>query len=142
MAERAVEVVALDGDRVQLRALGACSDCAGCGGRCNLFQGLDPARETLQLARAQFPCAPLAGEHWRLLLDDDQLLRQASRGYGLALAGLIGGAGLGYGAARFIGIAPDLLTLLAAVAGTSLGILRSKRGPAAALRLLRMPSEP
>ena len=132
MAERDVEVIAIHGEDVSLRALGACSDCSGCGGRCALFR---PARgDVLCLPRSKFARAPRPGERWRLTLADDALLRQSVRGYGAALLGLLLGAAAGYALAQTLGLAPDLPTAAAALAGTLLAIRRSKRRDADDLR--------
>jgi positive regulator of sigma E activity len=126
VAEREVEVVAADGDQIDLRAIGACSECQGCGGRCDWFASA-AGRDRLQLTRGDFPSAPRPGQRWRLGIDDRELLRQSWLGYGSLLAGLIGGAGIAHGAATIAGIATDTLTTAGALAGTLLALRLSKR---------------
>jgi len=125
---------------VSLRAMGVCSDCSGCGGRCNLFRPLsdDGSSEAgaLRLPRALFPRAPHLGQRWRLTLADNELLQQSLRGYGAALAGLLLGAASGHAGAIALGSASDGPTALAALAGTLLMIRLSKRGQVAGFRLL------
>ena len=127
MAERRAEIVALDATRATLRATASCSGCAGCAGRCNVFRDWGENGSRIDLPLEQFPRAPHLGESWTLSLDENALLRQAARGYGLALLGLLGGAMLGFALARAAGIAPDPPTLLGALAGTLAGWRRSKR---------------
>lgn len=140
VAERLVEVISIERDMISLRPLGACSDCSGCGGRCNLFRPIsgDGASDdgVLRLPRALFPRAPRAGQRWRLALADNELLHQSLRGYGAALAGLLLGAASGHAGAIAIGTASDGPTALAALAGTLLMIRLSKRGQVAGFRLL------
>lgn len=127
MVERRAEVVALDATRATLRASAACSGCGGCGGRCNIFRDWRENGSRIDLPLEQFPRAPHLGESWTLSLDENALLRNAARGYGLALLGLLGGAALAFALARAAGIAPDPPTLLGALAGTLAGWRRSKR---------------
>lgn len=134
VAERAVEVVSIESGMVSLRALGACTDCSGCGGCCNLFRPLSDDG-ALRLPRALFPQAPQAGQRWRVAVEENELLQQSLRGYGAALAGLLLGAAGGHAGAIALGIAPDVPTALAALAGTLSMIRLSKRGPVAGLRL-------
>lgn len=138
MAEREIEILAVDGAHVAVRPLGACSDCSGCGGRCNLFRGSDREEVGTGLPLELFPELPHAGEHWRLVLPERELLAQAGWSYGLALAGLVLGAALGH---ALSGDGPwrDAATAAAALAGTLLALRFSKRRPAGALRLHRVP---
>lgn len=135
VAERTVEVVAIDSDAVALRGLGTCSQCVGCGGRCNLFQQWSDDG-TLRLPAAGFPRAPQIGEHWRVALADDDLLQQSLRGYGSALASLLLGASGGYGGALALGLSTDAPTAVGALLGTLLAVRISKRGRLAGLRLI------
>lgn len=128
MAERRVEVVALDAAQATLRARERCQGCLGCGGRCDLFRGLRAEGDELVLPLEQFERAPHVGESWMLTLDEKALARHAARGYGGALLGLLAGAALGFALARGAGIAPDPPTLLGALAGTLAGWRQSKRG--------------
>jgi hypothetical protein len=129
VAERIAEVVALDAACATLRAGAACSGCDGCGGRCNVFRDWRAEGGEIAVPLEQFPDAPHLGQSWTVSLDDDALLRQAARGYGLALLGLLSGAALGFGLARLADIAPDPPTLLGALSGTLAGWRRSKRSP-------------
>jgi hypothetical protein len=138
LVHRAVEVVAIDVDRVALRALAACSDCAGCGGHCNLL-GPAAGNERLQLPLDRFPRTPRTGEQWLVALAEDELLEQSLRGYGAALAGLVLGAGAGHIVALAFGLAPDVPTAAAALAGTILAIRLSKRDSVAGLRIVAAP---
>lgn len=135
VAERLVEVTSVESDMISLRSLGACSDCFGCGGRCNLFPTTSD-NGALCVPRALFPRAPHAGQRWRLALSDNELLQQSLRGYGAALAGLLLGAASGHAGAIAFGIGSDGPTALAALAGTLLMIRLSKRGQVAGFRLL------
>lgn len=135
MAERRVEVVAVGSEAIELRALGACSECGGCGGRCRWF-GDAQSGITLTLSSAAFPRTPAAGEAWRLQLGDRELLQQSWRGYGAAWLGLTGGALAGYFGALLSSLPIDVGTALGAVLGTLLALRVSKRAPGAALRLL------
>ena len=130
MAERRLEVVASDFEGVQLRALGACSECRGCGGRCDLFQ------TSLRLPLSWFPHPPRPGEFWRAVLGERELLRQSLHGYGALLAGLLLGAAIGRAAAFLPGLPVDASTALGALLGTLFALRVSKRTPGAALRLL------
>lgn len=135
VAERTVEVVAIDSDEIALRSLGTCTECVGCGGRCNLFRQLSDDG-TLRLPSAGFPRSPRIGEHWRIALADDELLQQSVLGYGAALAGLLLGASGGYFGALALGVATDAPTAVAALVGTLLAVRFSKRSRVAGLRLL------
>jgi hypothetical protein len=135
VAERRVEVVAIHAEAVELRALGACSECGGCGGRCNWFRDAMPD-DTLRLPGADFPRAPRAGETWRLQLGDRALLQQSLRGYGAALLGLCAGALAGTSCAALFPLPVDAATATGALLGTLAALRVSKRAPGAALRLL------
>lgn len=135
MAERRVEVVAVERDSIELRALGACSECGGCGGRCSWFRETLP-RGTLRVATTAFPHTPAPGEAWRLQLGDRELLQQSLRGYGAALLGLSGGALAGHLGAVASSLPRDAATAIGALLGTLLALHVSKRAPGAALRLL------
>jgi hypothetical protein len=130
VAERRLEVIATDAEGVDLRALGACSECRGCGGRCDLFQS------SLRLPHACFPYAPQGGQRWRAVLGDRELLQQSLRGHGALLAGLVFGAAAGRTVALAGGWPPDAATAAAALLGTLLALRLSKRTPGADLRLL------
>jgi hypothetical protein len=134
VAERRFEVVATREREVLVRALGACSECRGCGGRCDLFRG--PATSAWPLPAALFPHPPRAGERWLATLGERELLQQSLRGHGAALLGLVGGGALGHAGAAWFGAPPDAATALGAALGTLLALRLSKRTPAAALRLL------
>ena len=101
---------------VLLRRTGACSDCGGCGGRCNLF--LSDEAAMLRLPASAFATPPVAGTAVTLVLEEGWLLRSAWRGYGLPLLGLLAGAAAGHGLASALGLAPDLPALLLALLGT------------------------
>lgn len=135
MAERRVEVVTVGRETIELRALGACSECGGCGGRCRWF-GDAQSGSTLSISSAVFPRPPAAGEAWRLQLGDRELLRQSMRGYGAAWLGLIAGALAGYTGALLSSLPIDAGTAIGAALGTLLALRASKRAPGAALRLL------
>lgn len=135
MAERRVEVVAVGSDAIELRALGACSECGGCGGRCNWFREAMPG-DSLRLPPAVFSRPPAPGETWRLQLGDRELLQQSLRGYGAALFGLVGGALAGHGIAVAVTLPLDAATAAGALLGTLFALRVSKRAPGVALRLL------
>jgi hypothetical protein len=135
VAERRVEIVAVGREAVELRALGACSDCGGCDGRCRWFRTALPD-DGLRLPGSAFPRPPAAGETWRLQLGDRELLQQALRGHGAALLGLICGALAGHIAAAASSLPLDAATAIGALLGTLLALRISKRAPGAALRLL------
>lgn len=124
MAERRATVVAVAGSEVALRASGACSDCGGCGGRCNLFLSDEAGRLSLPLAR--FRRAPLAGEDVLLVMPEGWLARTAWRGYGVPLVGLLAGAAAGHLLAPLLGLPQDPLALAGALAGTLAAFTLSK----------------
>ena len=126
MAERRVEVVAVDAGELRLRLLGsACDGCAGgCAGRCNLFAtDADGEFRMPTSGTGRFT----VGQHACLHLDDSGLRRAAWRGYGLAWLGLMLGAGLGAAAGAVLGQHADLLTLAGLLAGTFAAVRFSKR---------------
>lgn len=126
MAERRVEVVAVDAGELRLRLLGsACEGCSGgCGGRCNLF-ATDAGGEFRMAAPPSRHFA--VGQQARLTLDDSGLRLAAWRGYGLAWLGLMIGAGLGAAIGAMFGQHADLLTLAGLLAGTFAAVRFSKR---------------
>ena len=124
MAERRAVIDAVDGDVVRLRALERCSDCGGCGGRCDLFR--TPAGDELTLDRQCFDREPVPGEPVQLLLSDRWLRQSAWQVYGMATLGMLLGAGLGWLAGYWLNSMADLLTLVGAVAGTLIAIRGSK----------------
>lgn len=126
MAERRVEVVAVDGGELRLRLLGsACEGCAGgCGGRCNLF-ATDGGGEFRMPAPASPDFVP--GQQARLQLDDAGLRHMAWRGYGVAWAGLLIGASAGAALGRVWPPYADALTLTGLLAGTFAAVRFSKR---------------
>ena len=126
MAERRVEVVAMDAGELRLRLLGsACEGCSGgCAGRCNLFATDDGGEFRMRVP----PAGRFAvGQQARLQLDDSGLRRAAWRGYGLAWLGLMIGAGLGATLGAMLGRHADLLTLIGLLAGTFAAVRFSKR---------------
>lgn len=126
MAERRVEVVAVEAGELRLRLLGsACDGCSGgCAGRCNLF-ATDDGGEFRMAAPTSARFA--VGQQARLQLDDSGLRRAAWRGYGLAWLGLMAGAGLGAALGAVLGWHADLLTLAGLLAGTFTAVRFSKR---------------
>lgn len=138
MVEREVEVLAVDGAQVRLRLLGSCRGCGGCGGRCALID-VDGAGMSLELDH--FSQRPVAGQRWRLCLDEAALFAAARRGYGRPLAGLLTGAASGAALALGSGLAPDLATLLGASAGLLLG-LRASAAPPVSARVQALPCIP
>lgn len=139
-AERPVEVLAIEGALVRLRASGVCTGCTGCRGRCNFFAGAF-AREGSLFPLSLFPRLPVAGESWRMTLPEDELRRQSLRGYGAALLGLVAGAALGQGLAALMSLHGDLLAACGALAGTLLALRRSKRASAATPILVEARSD-
>lgn len=126
MAERRVEVVAVEAGELRLRLLGkACDGCSGgCGGRCNLFTTDDGGEFRMAAPSAgRF----VAGQQARLKLDDSGLRRAAWRGYGLAWLGLMIGAGLGAMIGAMLGQHANLFTLAGLLAGTFAAVRFSKR---------------
>lgn len=129
MAERRAEVVCVGGASVAVRALGTCSDCGGCGGRCNLFLGdtaLDDAAGTLQLPPECFSEPPSAGQQVVLVLAEGWLARSALRGYGVPLFGLLAGGALGHAVALAAQWSPDPAALVGAALGTFASFTVSK----------------
>ncbi|MCG6118201.1 MAG: SoxR reducing system RseC family protein [Aquimonas sp.] len=90
MASRRAEVLSVRADAVELRCTQRCSDCQGCGGRCQIF--LTGSDDRLRLPSARLPHGLTPGLEVELLLPDDVLRAQALRGYGMPLLGLVGGA--------------------------------------------------
>lgn len=125
VAEREAIVTACGPAGVQFKPLGsACAGCdTGCGGRCALFD-VDGGDLTLPAEAAP---AVRVGDRVLLRLDDRSLRRAAHAAYGIALAGLLGGAASGHLLARALGLATDPLTLAGLVAGTWLAVRWSKR---------------
>jgi positive regulator of sigma E activity len=126
MAEREAQVMAVTSGQVRLRTDAAtCRGCRiGCGGRCNVFRSNEAGEITLPLPEH----AHLGvGDHVRLAVDEVALRRAAFTGYGLALLGLLAGAGIGFGLAAISGLPRDPLTLIGLVAGTVWMLQRSKR---------------
>ena len=121
MSERAAEVLQVATDRVELRLLGQCSDCGGCGGRCQLFGGSTDSSLSLPAS-----VDPATGQPWAvgqrviLYLPSGQLQRQALLGYGLPVLGLLLGAAV-------LQVWGDVAAAVGAVGGTSLALLLSKR---------------
>lgn len=126
MAERRFEVIESGPDGVVVRALGTCSDCSGCGGRCDLFRDA-AGHGTPSLPRAMFCIDPTPGQQWMMALDDRELLRQSLRSHGAALLGLVLGAAVGHLGATLAGLAQDPPTLVGALAGTLAALRLSKR---------------
>lgn len=104
---------------------GACSGCRiGCAGRCNVFAADGELEITLpRPAGMQLG----VGDPVLLRIDEEALRRSAFAGYGLALAGLVGGAVLGVLVSTATGLARDPATLAGLVAGTVWMLRRSKR---------------
>lgn len=99
---------------------GACAGCAGgCGGRCNLFES---AVAPLRLPHDTGLVQP--GQRVCLSLSRRMLRRAAFRGYGLALLGMLAGAGLGALLARVLDLPGDPLVALGLFAGL-LGAVRA-----------------
>ena len=134
MAERRAVIDSIDGERVRLRALERCSDCGGCGGRCDLFRS--PSGDEFTLDRASFDVEPMPGQPVQLLLSDRWLRQSAWQVYGLATLGLLAGAGVGWQTGWLLDTGIDLTTLIGAVAGTLWAIRGSK------LRLPRIRAVP
>lgn len=126
MAEREAHVTATGPGEVRLRTDAAvCRGCRiGCGGRCNVFRSDEAGEITLPLpAQTQFE----VGDHVRVSMDEVALRRAAFAGYGLALFGLLAGAGAGFGLAAVTGLPRDPLTLIGLAWGTVWMLRRSKR---------------
>ncbi|MBP6626173.1 MAG: SoxR reducing system RseC family protein [Arenimonas sp.] len=126
MAEREVQVCAIQDGRVQLRLMGsACDGCqGGCAGRCSLFATNQDGLLWLPLAAG---AAAAPGQRLRLHLDDRQLRRAAWRGYGWAWLGLLAGAGLGSAAGWLLEGYANVFTLAGLLAGTFAAVRFSKR---------------
>ena len=124
MAERDALVLESRPGYLRLQPLGSmCRDCSsGCGGRCNLL-----ARdETVELCPAPTDCTALPGTQVRLRIDDSALRLAAWQGYGRALAGLVLGAALGYGAGLALGHGENLLAMVGLLLGTFAAMFFSK----------------
>jgi positive regulator of sigma E activity len=124
-AERRARVERLDAGHAELQLAATCSDCVGCGGRCGLFSTRADGR--IDLALAQFDSPPVHGAEVRLYLPADTLLAHARRGYAVPALGLLLGAVSGHALALSLNADVDLWAVLAAAAGTLLGIGASKR---------------
>lgn len=117
---------------VLLRPVSAvCEGCSGCAGRCGLFAG-----ESQQIA---LPVACVdgvldVGEGAILSLDPDALRREALRGYGRPLLGLLLGAALGAALASLFLLDANLTVAVSSALGTLAGLGGSKRGLASACR--------
>ncbi len=125
MAERRAVIDAIDGDIVRLRALERCSDCGGCGGRCDLFRS--PSGNEFTLDRDSFDADPVPGQSVVMLLSDRWLRQSAWQVYGLATLGLLAGAALGWLIGHLLGIGVDLPTVVGAALGTLWAIRGSKQ---------------
>lgn len=126
MAERDARVTELAAGQLRLRTdAEACRDCRiGCGGRCNVFRSDEAGELTLPLpAHAHLGI----GDRVRLSVDEVALRRAAFAGYGMALLGLLAGAGVGLGLAIMTGLPRDPMTLVGLAAGTVWMLRRSKR---------------
>lgn len=118
-----MEVLSVDAEGVKVRALGSCSGCQGCGGRCGLGLGRGP----LTLSAAMLGAQALPGVRLRLRCEARDLRDRAWAGYGLPLLGLLGFAVLGAALANAAGLPRDPVVALSAAAGTLLGLGFSKR---------------
>lgn len=111
MAERLARVLRVHADTLSLVTDEApCQGCSiGCRGRCNLFAPDADGRFELDGVN---PGGFRVGDRVRIELDDLALRWAAYRGYGLALLGLLVGAGLGYGlAAALFAAMPDSMAM-------------------------------
>lgn len=133
MPTRLAEVIRVESGSVHLRLDAICADCGGCGGRCSLLMRADSSLITLSTDRSEGSVLP--GQRVQLQLDDSALLRQAWRGYGLPLLGLMLGAAalqpLGNGAAA-----------IGALCGTSLALALSRQPGHAPLRMRPVRNPP
>jgi positive regulator of sigma E activity len=125
-AERLARVDRVEAGQVQLQLATRCSDCTGCGGRCDLFDTRERSGR-IALAMAQFDAPPIAGAQVRLYLPESALLAHARRGYAQPALGLVLGAVSGHALALSLNADVDLWAVLFAAAGTLLGIGASKR---------------
>lgn len=136
MAERLARVVAVHAGVVWLQADAPCSDCGGCGGRCNLFAAT-ASREppgssahgpegALQLPARAFGQPPSIGQQVVLELPGSWLATTALRGYGVPLLGMLAGAAGGHALGLAAQMAPDLPALAGAVLGTFMAFTLSK----------------
>lgn len=119
MPSRPAVVETCSAEHVRLRWRAQCSDCGGCGGRCQLFPGGEP--DHIDLPR---PAEALSsGQDVEVFLSEHVLLQQAALGYGLPLLGLLAGAAAG---------APwgNAASAALAVLGTSLAVRCSKAASA------------
>lgn len=129
MAERQAIIETIENGQIKLRLTSKqCSDCTlGCGGRCNVFAGDDSPRfSSALLDHPIIDQSSMIGRQVRLVIDDQALMRNAFLGYGVALLGLVLGAGIGYA----LGVWRDsqnFFTLIGACVGTFLAITLSKR---------------
>jgi hypothetical protein len=125
-AERLARVDRIEGGLAELQLAARCSDCFGCGGRCDLFDTRERSGR-IALAIDRFDAPPVAGGQVRLYLPPAALLGLARRGYAVPALGLVVGAVSGHALAMSLNADVDLWAVLFAAAGTLLGIGASKR---------------
>lgn len=139
MAERRAAVAALEPGFALLAPEGACSDCEGCGGRCNLFAGIG-GEPHIRVPLERFRHRPEVGQQVSLELPEAWLRNSALAGYGLPLLGLLAGCGLGVAVAQAAGADPNGPSLAGAALGLLAGVRGSRRlAPQLGVRLLPPP---
>ncbi|MEZ5455213.1 MAG: SoxR reducing system RseC family protein [Lysobacteraceae bacterium] len=102
-----------------LRLAPVCTGCGGCGGRCEVLGSLSGQVE-LRLERRSDDPDLRPGQRIELQMNEAGLLRQAWRGYGLPLLGMLCGAWM-------LNPIGNLPSVMGAVAGTLLALCLSKR---------------
>lgn len=119
--------------KVWLRAHQACSGCLACGGRCAIWA----AEGEVALPRRLFADDVAPGDRVTLVVTAPDLLRDAWRGYGLPLLGMLAGAAIGTAVAAAAGVPVepfwggwrpiDAAGFVGAVSGTLWAMLASKQ---------------
>lgn len=119
--------------KVWLRAQRACSGCLACGGRCAVWA----AESEVALPRRLFAEDVVPGDRVTLVMHAPDLLRDAWRGYGFPLLGMLVGAALGAALAAAAGVPADAFwggwrptdaaSLVGAASGTLWAMLASKQ---------------
>ena len=131
MLRRSALVCRMAEHKVWLRTGRACEGCRTCAGRCAVWI----AEAEVALPRHLFGADVVPGDEVTLVMSAPDLLRDAWRGYGLPLLGMLVGAAVGSGLAALMGTASsgagftlaDLVVLSGAALGTLSMILASKQ---------------
>jgi len=133
MLERRCRVIQIDQGRALLRAEpGSCNGCIGCAGRCSL---LPDGNAEISVSLTDVDGLLRVDDWASLVMHESTLRKEALRGYGLPLTGLLLGAVLGYLIAERMEWQVDFATAAGAFAGTLLALSVSQRGGKAVCRV-------